>query len=188
MKTKENQITKRCIRYFGAWEAEKEERWLNQMANQGWFLTDVTSMLYRFQRIEPKQWVYQLDFMEVSGDDFLDYQQLFSDAGWGYVTSLTNWHYFRADGDDTSVQKIHTDVHSRIGVLERVRRMVLLAGIPSFAALGYFPAILIATGNGKAFSYLIWIYLLLLVVIVMVGYSLIRVTQEIRKFKELGKE
>jgi hypothetical protein len=188
MKTGANQISKRCIRYFGAWEAEKEERWLNRMAREGWLLTDVSSMLYRFRRVEPKNWVYQLDFMEVTGQDFLDYEQLFEDAGWKYVTTLTNWHYFRSDGDDINVRKIHSDIQSRISVLERVRRMVLLAGIPSFSWLGYYPILLLTAFSGRVHPILIGLYVMVLAVVVLIVYSLIRLNQEIRRMKELGKE
>jgi hypothetical protein len=51
MRMNENQITKRCIRFFGAWQAEKEEKWLNSMALQGWLLMDVTSMMYRTEKL-----------------------------------------------------------------------------------------------------------------------------------------
>ncbi|MEE4195611.1 MAG: DUF2812 domain-containing protein [Anaerolineae bacterium] len=187
MKTNEKKLTKRCVRYFGAWQAEKEERWLNEMAQQGWLLTDVTSMIYRFRRIEPKNWVYQLDFMELTGDDVLDYQQLFKDAGWDYVTNLTHWHYFRADGD-AHVQRIHTDLQSRIAVLQRVRRMVLLAGIPSFSSMVYFPLIIFSGRTSAATSFLVGIYLLLLLVVTLVVYSLVRLNHEIKRLKEIGLE
>lgn len=188
MKGTEDQISKRCIRYFGAWEAEKEALWLNKMALEGWQLTDVSSMLYRFRRIEPKNWVYQLDFVEVGKDDFLDYEQLFADAGWTYVTTLTNWHYFRSDGNDETVGVIHSDTQSRIDVLRRVRRMVLLAGIPSFTWLGYFPILMFTAMPQRIFPVLIVIYLLVLAVAVLVAYSLFRLHGEIQRLIALGKE
>lgn len=188
MKTNEMKLTKRVVRYFGAWEAEKEERWLNQMALQGWLLTDVTSMLYRFRRIKPKNWAYQLDFIELSGDELLDYQQLFEDAGWEYITNLTHWHYFRADGD-TNPQRIHTDVQSKINVFKRVRRMLLLAGLPSLTSLWYFPMILFSGRAGDGIiPFLIAMYLLVLTAIGLVGYSLVRVNREIKRLEELGME
>ncbi len=187
MKTNEKKLTKRCVRFFGAWQADKEERWLNEMAQQGWLLTDVTSMLYRFRRIEPKNWVYQLDFMELTGDDVLEYQQLFEDAGWEYVTNLTHWHYFRADGD-ANVQRIHTDLQTRIAVLERVRRMVLLAGIPSFSSVAYFPAIIFSGRADAGIAFLVGIYVLLLAVVILVAYSLLRLNHEIKRLKEIGLE
>lgn len=188
MKTNEMKLTKRVMRYFGAWEAEKEERWLNQMALEGWLLTDVTSMVYRFRRVEPKNWVYQLDFMELTWDEVLDYQQLFEDAGWEYVTNLTHWHYFRADGD-LNPQRIHTDTQSKIRVFKRVRRMILLAGLPSLFSLWYFPIFIFSGRPGTGLiPFLVGLYIVLLGVVGLVAYSLFRIYREIKRLEQLGLE
>jgi high-affinity Fe2+/Pb2+ permease len=104
------------------------------------------------------------------------------------VTTLTNWHYFRSDGADVNVKRIHSDIQSRISVLARVRRMVLMAGLPTLASLGYFPIMIFSGLAGPAKPFLIGVYILLLAVVILVAYSLFRVNREIKRLSLLGKE
>ena len=42
--------TKTLHRNFWVWEFEKEERWLNQMAQEGWALQNAGFSTYTFER------------------------------------------------------------------------------------------------------------------------------------------
>jgi hypothetical protein len=64
---------------------EKEELWLNRMADEGQLLRKV-GMLYSFRPIEPGTATVRVDFRpQMSHEDFEDYRTLFSDAGWTHL-------------------------------------------------------------------------------------------------------
>mgnify|MGYP002523507393 CR=1 FL=1 len=43
---------------------DKEEEWLNDMAKKGWAFQRTNGVIYRFQRCEPEEFIYQIDFDE----------------------------------------------------------------------------------------------------------------------------
>ena len=47
--------TKTLHRNFWVWEFEKEERWLNEMAQEGWALQNAGFCTYTFEKTEPGQ-------------------------------------------------------------------------------------------------------------------------------------
>ena len=46
-------MEKKVRRLFWAWEFDKEEKWLNEMAQEGWLLDGVGLCTYRFAACEP---------------------------------------------------------------------------------------------------------------------------------------
>ena len=61
MKGKSDSI-KRVRKFFSIAEFEKEEKYLTDMAAQGWRFVDTNGSIYTFERCEPEQVVYRLDF------------------------------------------------------------------------------------------------------------------------------
>lgn len=53
---------KTVITTFLISEFEEEEKWLSVMHNQGWKLIDITHNSYKFEKCQPEDWIYQLDF------------------------------------------------------------------------------------------------------------------------------
>ena len=49
--------TKTLHRNFWVWEFEKEERWLNEMAQEGWALQNAGFCTYTFEKTEPGQYI-----------------------------------------------------------------------------------------------------------------------------------
>ncbi len=43
---------------------DKEEKWINDMAKQGWAFWHTNGVIYRFKKCEPGEFIYQLDFDE----------------------------------------------------------------------------------------------------------------------------
>ena len=58
-------MRERIIRkWFWVWEFEKEEKWLNEMAEKGWALEGVGFCKYRFTACEPGKYTARLELME----------------------------------------------------------------------------------------------------------------------------
>ena len=47
-------------KWFWVWDFEKEERWLNDMAESGWALVSVGFCRYSFERCEPGEYIVRL--------------------------------------------------------------------------------------------------------------------------------
>lgn len=95
---------------------DKEEKWLEKMAGQGWFLSR-KSFFYEFQRIAPDSKTIRIDFREEKSEkDFIDYCTLFEDSGWKHIagTKTSGKQYFLKINDD-STEDIFSDKLSRAG-------------------------------------------------------------------------
>lgn len=66
---------------------EKEEQFLNNMAQKGYYLEKYNSLgVYIFKRIEPQNLCYRIDYRTFSNNaQFENYCTLFQDAGWEHV-------------------------------------------------------------------------------------------------------
>ena len=59
-------MSKKCYRYFGGL-LQKQEKWLNKMAEQGYRLIGVDKMLYEFEKCNPGCVEYRVEYI---GDYF----------------------------------------------------------------------------------------------------------------------
>lgn len=116
---------------------DKEEKWLESMANQGWLLTQ-KSFLYTFQNITPCKKTIRIDFRYFkSEEDFADYCTLFEDSGWKHIsgTKSSGTQYFLKIRSD-NVEDIFSDTLTRAGRYKRLSYMWL------FLAIMFIPLIL----------------------------------------------
>ena len=112
-------ITK--TKWFWAWQDEKEEAWLSEMAHQGLHLDGVPFPgRYQFKSGEPADYVYRLDYQSLKTKDKVSYLQLFADAGWENVGEMGGWVYFRYLVTNGEAPEIYSDLESKIGKYQRV--------------------------------------------------------------------
>ena len=112
-------VTKR--KWFWAWQDEKEEAWLAEMARLGLHLNDVPFPgSYQFKNGEPADYVYRLDYQSLKTKEKDSYLQLFADAGWEQVGEMGGWVYFRYQVTNGEAPEIYSDLESKIGKYQRV--------------------------------------------------------------------
>lgn len=117
-------IKKNVLRFFWPWEEEKEQAWLEEMARQGWQLSDPT-LLYAFRKAEPGEYVYRKDYFDKGKKEKEEYLSFFRDSGWECVcSSLDGWMYFRTP-KKLFTTEIYTDPESRIDQLKRIQNSSL---------------------------------------------------------------
>ena len=140
MKGKSDSI-KRVRKFFSIAEFEKEEKYLTDMAAQGWRFVDTNGSIYTFERCEPEQVVYRLDFSGIPLDQRDDYYAMFRDYGWEYLQDINGFSYFRkpADGAAPEDLELFSDGASRIKMIKKF----LVAKMPLIYLL-YIAAILIS--------------------------------------------
>ena len=86
--------TKTKLKWYSIVQYEEEARWLEKMHSQGWKFIGVNMpCFYHFERCEPEDYVYQLDYNKNSSN--IEYKQLFEDCGWEYLTDCMGYSYFR---------------------------------------------------------------------------------------------
>ncbi|PKO12103.1 MAG: hypothetical protein CVU39_25860 [Chloroflexi bacterium HGW-Chloroflexi-10] len=120
MSTQELMIKK----WFWPWQDEVEEKWLEEMALQGWHLKKADYFgKYAFEKGESQAVCYRLDYVTISKKEELEsYYQLFKDSGWEHVGILGGWQYFRTVRKDGMEQEIFTDQSSKI---QKYQRLIL---------------------------------------------------------------
>ena len=100
---------------------DREEKWLEHMAKQGWMLFG-KSLFYDFRPVTPGEKTIRIDYREFkSAKDFSDYCALFEDSGWQHIagTKSSGAQYFLKIKDD-STEDIFSDVLSRAGRYKRL--------------------------------------------------------------------
>jgi hypothetical protein len=105
--------TMKQFRWFWAWDDEKEEAWLSEMAQKGWhFQSAALPGYYTFEYGQPRDDVYRLDYFP-DFKDKADYLQLFLDAGWDYKGQMNGWQYFRKETHNGEAPQIFSDAESK---------------------------------------------------------------------------
>jgi hypothetical protein len=102
---------------------EKEEHFLNDMAEKGYYLEKYNSLgVYTFRRIEPQKLSYRIDFRTFSNNaQFENYCTLFQDAGWEHVygTRRSGSQYFLPIPGKAQTDDIFSDKKSKAGRYRR---------------------------------------------------------------------
>lgn len=120
---------------FWAWDFEKEEKWLNEMAAKGMLLTDVGFCRYVFQEGTPGEYQYHLEWLEnfPGHPESIAYIQFVEETGAEHVGSFKKWVYFRKRTTEGAFN-LFSDLDSRITHFRRVTRLV---GLLWFVPLAY---------------------------------------------------
>ena len=143
------QITQR--RWFWAWDFDKEETWLNEMAASGWILDKIGFCKYTFIKCEPEEYTVRLqmyNFFRSSGSD--DYIQFVEDTGAEYIGRLFKWVYFRKRSDSGAFE-LFSDLDSRIRQLDILSKILLIISIANIG---------VGIANTILFPHMGWINLL----------------------------
>jgi hypothetical protein len=107
-------------KWFWAWQDDREEAWLSEMARQGLHLRQASPFgQYTFVSGPPRAMAYRLDFITQSKKNS-DYFQLFQDAGWEHVGEMSGWQYWRKEIVEGRVPEIFTDNASKIQKYQRL--------------------------------------------------------------------
>lgn len=126
-----NTYNKRVFKVFWAWQDEEQEAWLHQMSAQGFHLKSAGLCFYNFEKGQPQQYTYRLDYQLGTQKDLPEYLELFDAAGWEYLGKFNGWHYFRKPVKAGEVMEIYTDSESKIKKFER-RLLFLALTTPGF--------------------------------------------------------
>ena len=116
--------TKKVTKWYWVWDYEKEELWLNAMAQEGWALQRVGFATYYFERTEPGEYIVRLECRKKDEG----YVSFVTDMGAEYIGRIAMWVYFRRKSELGEFE-LNSDLDSRIDQLTIINRMLLLVGV-----------------------------------------------------------
>ena len=96
-------------KWFWVWDFDKEERWLNEMALQGWVLDGVGFCTYHFKKCEPGEYAVRLE-MRPHDESYIAFME---ETGAEFVGRFTMWIYFRKKVEDGAFD-LYSDIDSKI--------------------------------------------------------------------------
>jgi len=176
-------MRKTIHKWFWAWDFEKEEMWLNEMAAKGLALVAVGFGAYTFEESLTGEYNIRLELLEnlPSHSESAEYIKFLEDTGVEYLGSITRWVYFRKK-TDCGEFNLYSDNKSRIKHLER---LMLLLGILALSQLLIgFSNVMMYFESGSVSSLGIGIFSLCFAL--MLGNGYLQITRKkVRLKKEL---
>lgn len=102
---------------------EQEEEYLRQRHREGWRLAKVTwPGTYYFERCQPEDVVYKLDFRPLRGENKEAFLSIYRDYGWEYMQTMNDYCYFRKStaGMEAADLEIFSDDESKLSMVRRI--------------------------------------------------------------------
>lgn len=114
------------VRYRFYLDFEKEEKWINEMATQGWHLKKFSLGRFTFTQGEPGSFIYRNEFIVgMSTKEKKDYFDLLKDSGITLIHEFGGWVYMKKTATDGPFE-IYTDTKSKITYYKRLLNIFLL--------------------------------------------------------------
>ncbi len=122
-------------RIFTIADYEREALYFRKMHAEGWKLKEVTysnlvvAVKYTFEKCQPEQVSYQLDFYPMKKSERASYLQLFKDCGWEHITDFNSFSYFRkahSEIESDAEFEIYNDAAGKLAMVNRILRLRLV--------------------------------------------------------------
>lgn len=178
------------IRFFTISDFVEEEIWLRERSREGLhFHHFVTPCFYVFEKGEPEDVIYRLDF--TNNKENSDYFRMLGEYGWENCGRIFGWIYWRRPASETANEaegELFSDDESRLEMVKKVwsTRMIPILAIflcivmPQFTnALGDF------YGAAKTFMRVFWttMFALYFYLVIHCGAKLGRLQRELERDK-----
>ena len=114
---------------------DREALYLGEMHAKGWKLKEVSysnlvvAVKYTFEKCQPEQVSYQLDFYPMKKSERASYLQLFKDCGWEHITDFNSFSYFRkaySEIESNAEFEIYNDATGKLAMVNRILRLRLV--------------------------------------------------------------
>ena len=166
---------------------DREALYLRKMHAEGWKLKEVTysnlvvAVKYTFEKCQPEQVSYQLDFYPIKKSERASYLQLFKDCGWEHITNFNSFSYFRkpySQIESDAEFEIYNDAANKLDMVNRILRLRL---VPSLLLLTiHISFLFILLDRSKTFDLWkflvvgldIFLSLILLLIVSYIGWKL----------------
>lgn len=164
------------FRFFSIMEYEEEQEYLRSMHRKGWKFQRVSwPGIYRFERCEPEDIVYQLDYNPEGRKDGKTYTKMFEDCGWEFICDFVGYSYFRKPVSEMhQEEEIFSDDDSKFDMLKRVFQSRMVPMFVIFAVV-ILPQLFIQLLSGTTYGMIMFgVYLILFGIYSIVFYKAAR--------------
>ena len=184
-------------RIFTIADYEREALYFREMHAKGWKLRKVSysillfAVKYTFEKCQPEQVSYQLDFYPMEKSERASYLQLFKDCGWEHITDFNSFSYFRkahSEIESNAEFEIYNDVAGKLAMVNRILRLRLVPVLLLLAI--HIPFLLKLLNRSNTFD--LWKFLavgldifLSLIILLIVSYIGWKLWHEKKKLSDL---
>ncbi|KMY32819.1 hypothetical protein ACZ11_12080 [Lysinibacillus xylanilyticus] len=112
-------MKKRVYRFF--LDYEKEEAWVNDMAEQGWHLKCTMVGYFIFEKGEPGQYIYRNELIKGKSQDYFDFLESMNIE---FVSKFGVWAYYRKKKSEGPFE-LFSDSSSKIKYLKSISRLFI---------------------------------------------------------------
>lgn len=186
---------KSVYRIFTIADYDREALYFREMHAKGWKLRKVSysillfAVKYTFEKCQPEQVSYQLDFYPMRTSERTSYLQLFKDCGWEHITDFNGFSYFRkahSEIESDAEFEIYNDATGKLDMVHRILRLRVLPVLFFLSML--IPLFLKLLSERDIFSGLVFLLtimdcVLLFALVIQISYIFWRLFQ---KWKELS--
>ena len=184
-------------RIFTIADYESEALYFREMHAKGWKLRKVSysillfAVKYAFEKCQPEQVSYQLDFYPMEKSERSSYLQLFKDCGWEHITDFNSFSYFRKAHSEIESDAEFEIYNDAVGKLAMVNRILRLRLVPVLLLLAiHIPFLLKLLNRSNTFD--LWKFLavgldifLSLILLLIVSYIGWKLWHEKKKLSDL---
>ena len=119
---------KTLYRFWFVWDYDKEEKWLNDMAREGWALVSVGFCRFTFEKCEPEEYIIRME-MRVANREYIEFME---STGAEYIGRCVQWLYFRRKSELGGFD-LMSDIDSKIVHLSRIYKTTFTVGMANLA-------------------------------------------------------
>lgn len=112
-------MKKKMFRFF--LDYEKEEKWVNEMATQGWHLQKNILGYFTFVRGEPGKYIYRTEWTNKKGKDYYEFLETMNIE---CVSKFGGCAYFRKEAADGEFE-LYSDAPSKIHYLKSMNNLFI---------------------------------------------------------------
>lgn len=159
-------------------EYEEEQEYLTEQHKKGWkFIKFIMPGIYIFEKCDPEDVIYQLDYNQDGLRDKEAYYQIYRDCGWEHICDVMGYSYFRKLAENNnSKDEIFSDEASKLDMIERVYRGRMVPCLVIFFAI-ICPQMVIQALCGRTINFVlfaIYLFLFLLYVVMFIKFYIKR--------------
>ena len=175
---------------------DREALYLRGMHAEGWKLKEVSysnlvvAVKYTFERCQPEQVVYQLDFYPMKKSERASYLQLFKDCGWEHITNFNSFSYFRKPYSQIELDAEFEIYNDSTGKLAMIKRILIMRMLPILLLFSVLLPIFSKSLSGRGyFSWEMFLIViidctLLIVFAIQISYVFWRLFQKWRELSD----
>lgn len=175
------------LAFFTIPEYKKEEDWLQKQHRAGLKLTKATlPCFYTFEKCEPEDVVYQLDYNKEGMNNKAEYVQMFKDCGWEHITDMAGYSYFRKPVSEmVEDEEIFSDDASKMDMIDRVFKGKMIPLITIFLLI-IIPQLFIQSFVGHTLGWILFgvyvvLFILYAVMFIQFGIHYAKLKRQIKK-------